>query len=168
VISGFRIGHTTGWVDLRTWRPRLSSEYSSLPVRHTPAIQHPRRARVHPRTRQAAAGQVGLDRRAELRQAFGLLQDAVVLLLVTVPARLLVTDVLAAARVIDPHRLDVAIGERADPHVAPGRRDHQGVRAWAGILVRRCAGLVQVLPALAPATPGQSRPSRVTPPQPHA
>src|SRR5690242_2716881 len=54
------------------------------------------------------------------------LQHPVMLFLVTLLTPKIVVAVLAAARRVGPGRLDVSGRIWADPHVLPGRRDHQG------------------------------------------
>src|SRR6266516_1954593 len=54
------------------------------------------------------------------------LQHPVVLFLITPLAPHVVVAVLAPARRVRPGRLDVSRRIWADPHVLPGRRDHQG------------------------------------------
>src|SRR5262249_6693608 len=79
--------------------------------------------------RQAGQGQVLLDPPAEARQGPGEGDHAVVLRLVADLAPARVVAVLLAAAVVAPGRLEVAVGDGADPHVGPGRRDDQGADA---------------------------------------
>src|ERR687892_1792720 len=52
-------------------------------------------------------------------------QDAVELLLVPTPSPPLVVEVLLPPGRVGAHGLQVTVGERADPHVPPGRWDGQ-------------------------------------------
>ena len=63
--------------------------------------------------------------------------------------------ILASTRHVGSHRLQMAIGERRDPDVLPGRWNHQGIDALSDSLVghRRTIG-IQIGPAFASAPAG--------------
>jgi hypothetical protein len=88
-------------------------------------VEQPHRAGQHPLAGQLLALEVGGHPLAQVRQGPGEVQHAVELLLVPSHPPDRVVQVLAAPRLVGPDRLEVAVGQGADPHVAPGRRDHQ-------------------------------------------
>ena len=103
----------------------------------------------HLLARQAAPGEVGVDAGAELRQRAAERGHAVVLVGVAGGAPVVVIAVLLAAARVAAHRLDVAAPARADPHVGPGRRDHQPADALQrGVVAHQVAvGIAIVEPA---------------------
>jgi hypothetical protein len=80
----------------------------------------------HPLPHQPAFPQMPADHLAQPGKGGAELQHPVVLLLITLHAPQVVVEVLAAPRRVRPGRLDVSRRIGADPHVLPGRRDHQG------------------------------------------
>ena len=123
------------------------------------AVEQVQCQREHPLLLQAAPREVRRDALAPLRQPGGHLQDAVELLLGPFVLPGLVIEVLAAARDIRPHGLDVSVRVGTDPHLLPRRRDHQLLDALQRSLVSqggsvRCA----IGEALAATLTGDSRP----------
>src|SRR5439155_13175151 len=91
----------------------------------------------------------------------------VVLLLVPLlpPAR--VIEVLPAPGGVEPDRLDVPVRPRADPHLLPGRRDHQPGNTLAHVRRHRLAVGVEVTEAAASPDAPDARSGQVAAPQPH-
>ncbi len=84
------------------------------------------------------------------------LEDPVELRRVALDAPLGVVEVLLAACRVDAHRLDVAVGHRADPDVLPGRWDHQALDPGDVLGSQLGARLVEVGEALPDAPPRPS------------
>src|SRR5690606_8402237 len=88
-----------------------------------PLIDQPDRHRFHPVSHEPGSAEVGVDLFAQAWQPGREAEDAVELLLVAVAPPLVVVEVLAAARRVGADRLEMAVGVRTDPHLAPGGWD---------------------------------------------
>jgi hypothetical protein len=87
------------------------------------------------------------------------------LLPIAVLAPGVVVEVLLAAGVVMPRRLDVTVRVGADPHVAPRGRDGQRADPLLCLgVVDRLAVLVHVAEAAAPANPSNAGGGTVDPP----
>src|SRR5690606_34271417 len=69
----------------------------------------------------------------------------------------LVVEVLAPARGVDPGGLDVAVRERADPHLGPGRRDRESGDARPRLGIDRVAVGVAIREPAPAATASDAR-----------
>lgn len=74
----------------------------------------------NPSAGQAAFAEIRVDALARAWQSRGDLKDMFVFCLLLLGAELGVVEVLAAPRRVCSHRLQMAVGTRADPHVPPG------------------------------------------------
>ena len=90
-----------------------------------PEVEQPHGAGEHAVADEPAAAEVLDDAAAQLRQRGGEVEHLVELLAVAVLAPFLVVEVLLAPGVVDPGRLDVPVGLRADPDLLPRRGDRQ-------------------------------------------
>jgi len=88
-------------------------------------VQQPHRGGQHPLPGEPAAGQLGRDDLARVRQRRGELQHVIVLFLVALLAPARVVHVLPAPGGIEADGLDMAVRPRADPDFAPGGRDDE-------------------------------------------
>jgi hypothetical protein len=88
-------------------------------------VDQPHRGGQHPVPAQPRPLQMALDHRPDPWQRAAELHHPVEFLPVPALPPQLVVQVLAAASRIGAQRLDVAARLRADPHIFPGRRDHQ-------------------------------------------
>ncbi len=88
-------------------------------------LHDPHHRRQHLFARQATAGQVVLDLRAQLGQRPAELGHAAIFGAVAVGAPVGMVDVLLASSLVAAGGLDMPPRIGADPDVGPGRRDHQ-------------------------------------------
>ena len=115
-------------------------------------VEQAERRAERPLPGHAGELEVLADDLAGLGQAGGDGEHAVVLGLVPLLAPDRVVQVLAAAGVVGADGLDVPVGRRADPHVLPRRRDHEGLAPGDVVGTERLAVVVDVGEALAPAS----------------
>ncbi len=120
-------------------------------------VEQPDRGGAGPLQRHPLQPEVDQHPLAGLGQRLAEQQHPVELLRVPALAPLRVVEVLAAPGVVGADGLQVAVGVRRDPHVAPRRRDDQ-VADPLGVLVGQLrALLVEVGEALARAATGPAR-----------
>src|SRR4029079_2208162 len=122
------------------------------------AVEQAHGARQHVLAAHVVALHLLLDVRAQVGQRAGEHDHVLELRLVAASAPARVVEVLLAALVVDPRRLDVAAGIRADPDLLPGRRDDELVDAPEDLRVvdTRAIG-VEVDEPAAVAAPPQAR-----------
>ena len=122
-------------------------------------IEQPHRGRGRPLEGHPVQSQVGVDPLAGLRQGAGRDGDPVELRAVAPKAPIGVVEVLAASGGVGAGGLQVAVGDRADPHIGPGWRDHQCLDALDLLGVQRVpmgVGIAETLVAPPPSVTGHS------------
>ena len=130
-------------------------------------VEEPHRAGQRPLARHPVARQIPRRRPSQARQGDRELAHRLELARRRPPLPGLVVAVLLAAGGVDPGRLDMAEGVRADPHLLPGRRDRQLADPRQGLLVLHPPAVgVEVAEPLAAPAAGDSRAGAVGAPQP--
>ena len=129
---------------------------------HIGGVQQPHDGRQHARARQQrlapARCQVACHLGANARQRPAKGRHALELVRVAQLAPLRVVAVLAAPARVQPGGLQVALGQRADPHLGVGRRNGQAADAFQFALIAQPVAVgLAVAKALAPAHAPQAR-----------
>src|SRR5437763_2919521 len=126
------------------------------------AVEQPDGARENALAAQVVARKVTCHQLAHLRERARKVDHLVELLLVAPLAPALVVEVLLAPGGVESGGLQVAVGERADPHLLPGGRDPELVDPAQHLRVLDlAAAVVEVLESLSAPPAADSRPGAV-------
>ena len=125
-----------------------------------PEVEQPEGRAQGPFTRHAREREVIGDDGASTRQAGGELQHPFELRLVTSLAPCRVVEVLPSTSVVGTGRLEVTVGERADPDVPPRRWNRQRLAPRDIVLGERATRFVDVGEPASASAAGPTRPAR--------